>query len=74
MKADMVKEGCVVIDVGITRIEDASKKSGYRLAGDVDFEKVAPKSSFITPVPGGIGPMTIAGLLMNTFQACNFRI
>ena len=69
LKADMVKEGAVVIDVGITRIKDASKKSGYRLSGDVDFENVAPKCSYITPVPGGIGPMTIAGLLMNTYKA-----
>ncbi|HTG55899.1 MAG TPA: tetrahydrofolate dehydrogenase/cyclohydrolase catalytic domain-containing protein, partial [Niabella sp.] len=60
LKAEMVKEGAVVIDVGITRLEDASKKSGYRLVGDVDFEQVAPKCSFITPVPGGVGPMTIA--------------
>lgn len=71
VKADMVKEGAVVIDVGITRIADASKKSGYRLAGDVDFEQVAPKTFAITPVPGGVGLMTIAGLLQNTFQAYN---
>jgi methylenetetrahydrofolate dehydrogenase (NADP+)/methenyltetrahydrofolate cyclohydrolase len=70
LKEDMVKEGAVVIDVGITRINDNSKKSGYRLAGDVDFEKVAPKCSFITPVPGGVGPMTIAALLKNTYRAC----
>lgn len=70
LKADMVKEGAVVIDVGITRIEDASKKSGYRLVGDVDFENVAPKCSFITPVPGGVGPMTIAALMKNTFKSC----
>lgn len=70
LKADMVKEGAVVIDVGITRIEDASKKSGYRLAGDVDFKNVAPKCSFITPVPGGVGPMTIAALMKNTYKAC----
>ena len=70
LKQDMVKDGAVVIDVGITRVEDSSKKSGFRLAGDVDFENVAPKCSFITPVPGGIGPMTIAGLLMNTYKAC----
>jgi len=67
--ADMVKPGAVVIDVGITRVEDPTKKSGFKLAGDVDFEKVAEKTSFITPVPGGVGPMTIASLLMNTMQA-----
>jgi len=66
---DMVKEGAVVIDVGIHRIEDATKKSGFRLLGDVKFDEVAPKCSFITPVPGGVGPMTIASLLMNTLQA-----
>jgi len=66
---DMVKEGAVVIDVGITRIEDSSKKSGYRLAGDVHFKSVAPKCSFITPVPGGVGPMTIVALLSNTLKA-----
>lgn len=70
LKAEMVKEGAVVIDVGITRLEDASKKSGYRLVGDVDFENVAPKCSFITPVPGGVGPMTIAALMKNTFKSC----
>lgn len=68
--ADMVKDGAVVVDVGITRVDDASKKRGYRIAGDVDFEAVAPKCSYITPVPGGVGPMTIAALLKNTFQAC----
>lgn len=67
---DMVKEGAVVIDVGITRIEDKTRKSGYRLAGDVDFKNVAPKCSYITPVPGGVGPMTIAALMKNTFKAC----
>ncbi len=67
--ADMVKEGAVVIDVGTTRVPDASKKSGYRLAGDVDFENVKDKCSFITPVPGGVGPMTIACLLLNTMNA-----
>ncbi|MTI30387.1 bifunctional 5,10-methylenetetrahydrofolate dehydrogenase/5,10-methenyltetrahydrofolate cyclohydrolase [Xanthovirga aplysinae] len=67
--ADMVKEGVIIIDVGITRVEDASKKSGYRLKGDVDYEQVYPKSSFITPVPGGVGPMTIASLLWNTLLA-----
>lgn len=70
LKAEMVKEGAVVIDVGITRLEDASKKSGYRLVGDVDFEQVAPKCSFITPVPGGVGPMTIAALMKNTYKSC----
>jgi methylenetetrahydrofolate dehydrogenase (NADP+)/methenyltetrahydrofolate cyclohydrolase len=68
--ADMVKEGAVVIDVGITRIPDASKKSGFRLSGDVDFNAVAPKCSYITPVPGGVGPMTIVTLLQNTLKAC----
>jgi len=67
--SDMVKEGAVVVDVGITRIHDASKKSGFRLSGDVDFESVAPKCSFITPVPGGVGPMTIVTLLQNTLKA-----
>jgi methylenetetrahydrofolate dehydrogenase (NADP+) / methenyltetrahydrofolate cyclohydrolase len=67
--ASMVKEGAVVIDVGITRIPDTTKKSGFRIAGDVDFEAVAPKCSFITPVPGGVGPMTIAALMMNTWKA-----
>ncbi|MGZ3840171.1 MAG: bifunctional 5,10-methylenetetrahydrofolate dehydrogenase/5,10-methenyltetrahydrofolate cyclohydrolase [Flavisolibacter sp.] len=70
---DMVKEGAVVIDVGITRVEDASKKSGYRIQGDVDFESVAPKCSYITPVPGGVGPMTIAALMKNTFKACALK-
>jgi methylenetetrahydrofolate dehydrogenase (NADP+)/methenyltetrahydrofolate cyclohydrolase len=67
--ADMVKEGAVVVDVGITRVDDPTKKSGFALKGDVKFEEVAPKCSYITPVPGGVGPMTIAGLLMNTFHA-----
>jgi methylenetetrahydrofolate dehydrogenase (NADP+)/methenyltetrahydrofolate cyclohydrolase len=71
--ADMVKEGAVVVDVGITRVADASKKSGYRIAGDVDFKNVSPKCSFITPVPGGVGPMTIAALLKNTFKACALK-
>ena len=70
LTGDMVKEGVTVIDVGITRVEDASKKRGYRLAGDVHFESVSKKSSFITPVPGGVGPMTIAMLLKNTLLAC----
>ncbi len=67
--ADYVKEGAVVIDVGITRVPDASKKSGFSIKGDVKFEEVAPKSSFITPVPGGVGLMTICGLLTNTLLA-----
>lgn len=67
--ADMVKDGAVVIDVGITRVKDESKKSGFSLKGDVKFDEVAPKCSYITPVPGGVGPMTIAGLLMNTYNA-----
>ena len=70
LKSDMVKEGAVVIDVGITRVPDSSKKSGFSIKGDVDFDQVAPKCSYITPVPGGVGPMTIAALLMNTFKAC----
>lgn len=70
LTGDMVKDGVTIIDVGITRVDDSSKKRGYRLAGDVHFESVAPKSSFITPVPGGVGPMTIAMLLKNTLLAC----
>lgn len=66
---DMVKQGATVIDVGINRIEDPSKKSGFRLVGDVHFEQVAPKAQFITPVPGGVGPMTVAMLMSNTLQA-----
>ena len=69
VQAEMVKEGAVVIDVGINRISDVTTKSGYRLVGDVDFEKVAPKTSFITPVPGGVGPMTVAMLMSNTVKA-----
>jgi methylenetetrahydrofolate dehydrogenase (NADP+) / methenyltetrahydrofolate cyclohydrolase len=69
LTADMVKEGAVIIDVGITRVADASKKSGFALKGDVAFADVAPKCSFITPVPGGVGPMTIAALMKNTFTA-----
>jgi len=69
VKADMVKPGAVVIDVGITRVEDASRPKGYRIVGDVDFEQVAEKASYITPVPGGVGPMTIAMLLKNTLLA-----
>jgi methylenetetrahydrofolate dehydrogenase (NADP+)/methenyltetrahydrofolate cyclohydrolase len=67
--ADMVKEGVTVIDVGINRIDDPASPRGYRLVGDVDFEQVAPKAAYITPVPGGVGPMTIVSLLQNTLQA-----
>lgn len=70
LKADMVKDNVTVIDVGITRVADSSKKNGFRLVGDVDFNEVAQKSEFITPVPGGVGPMTIAMLLKNTLLAC----
>lgn len=70
LKSDMVKEGAIIIDVGITRVADASKKSGFALKGDVAFAEVSPKCSFITPVPGGVGPMTIAALMKNTFKAC----
>lgn len=66
---DMVKEGAVIIDVGIHRINDETKKNGFRLIGDVDFDNVAPKTSYITPVPGGVGPMTIASLLLNTYKS-----
>ncbi len=71
--ANMVKPGAVIIDVGITRVEDDSKKNGFALKGDVDFNGVAPVASFITPVPGGVGPMTIAALMMNTFKACEAK-
>ena len=71
--ADMVKDGATVIDVGTTRVPDASRKSGFRLCGDVDFENVAPKCEFITPVPGGVGPMTIVSLMLNTLQAAKQR-
>lgn len=74
LTADMVKEGAVVIDVGTTRVPDASRKSGYRLRGDVDFDNVAPKCSYITPVPGGVGPLTIAMLLKNTLRAAKREI
>ena len=70
LTGDMVKEGVVIIDVGITRVEDKTRTRGYRLAGDVHFDSVSKKSSFITPVPGGVGPMTIAMLLKNTLLAC----
>ncbi len=69
VSGDMVKEGAIVIDVGTTRVEDSSRERGWRLVGDVNFAEVAPKSSFITPVPGGVGPMTIASLMMNTLKA-----
>lgn len=72
--ADMVKPGAVIIDVGTTRVPDASRKSGFRLSGDVDFENVAPLCSYITPVPGGVGPMTIAMLMKNTLLAANRAI
>lgn len=70
---DMVKEGAVVVDVGTTRVQDSTKKSGWRLCGDVNFEEVAPKCSFITPVPGGVGPMTIASLMINTLKAMDLN-
>jgi methylenetetrahydrofolate dehydrogenase (NADP+)/methenyltetrahydrofolate cyclohydrolase len=70
LRSDMVKKDAVVIDVGITRVKDATKKSGFRLRGDVDFDNVAAKCSWITPVPGGVGPMTIAALMKNTYKAC----
>lgn len=72
--ADMVKEGAIVIDVGINRIEDPTRKSGSRLVGDVDFDAVAPKSSYITPVPGGVGKMTICALMNNTLQAADEKL
>lgn len=74
IQGDWVKDGAVVIDVGINRINDESRKSGFRLVGDVDFEAVAPKCSYITPVPGGVGLMTVAALLMNTLKACKREI
>jgi methylenetetrahydrofolate dehydrogenase (NADP+)/methenyltetrahydrofolate cyclohydrolase len=73
VKEDMVKDGAVIIDVGITRIADGTRKSGYRISGDVDFAAVSPKASYITPVPGGVGPMTIAALMKNTFKACALK-
>ncbi|HEX2845921.1 MAG TPA: tetrahydrofolate dehydrogenase/cyclohydrolase catalytic domain-containing protein [Chitinophagaceae bacterium] len=73
VKADMVKEGAVVIDVGITRVADATRKSGFKLKGDVDFDNVSPKCSWITPVPGGVGPMTIAALMKNTYLSCDTK-
>ena len=71
LTADMVREGVTVIDVGITRLDDANAPKGYRIVGDVDFASVAPKTAYITPVPGGVGPMTIVSLLQNTLQAYN---
>ncbi len=73
VKADMVKDGAVVIDVGTTRVPDATRKSGFKLTGDVDFDNVAPKCSWITPVPGGVGPMTIVSLMKNTLLAAKRR-
>ena len=72
--AEMVKQDAVVIDVGITRVDDATKKNGYRLQGDVNFEEVAPKCSYITPVPGGVGPLTVCSLLLNTLKAYTHEI
>jgi methylenetetrahydrofolate dehydrogenase (NADP+)/methenyltetrahydrofolate cyclohydrolase len=74
LKAEMVKEGAIVIDVGITRLQDSSAVKGYRICGDVDFEQVAPKCSWITPVPGGVGAMTIAALMQNTLEAYKRRL
>jgi methylenetetrahydrofolate dehydrogenase (NADP+)/methenyltetrahydrofolate cyclohydrolase len=71
--ADMVKEGAVVIDIGTTRVEGPEYQKGWAIKGDVDFKNVAPKTSFITPVPGGVGPMTIASLLLNTLRATELR-
>jgi methylenetetrahydrofolate dehydrogenase (NADP+)/methenyltetrahydrofolate cyclohydrolase len=71
--ADMVKEGAVIIDVGTTRVEDSTRERGWRLVGDVKFDEVSPKTSFISPVPGGVGPMTIASLMMNTLKAMELK-
>ncbi len=68
---DMVRDGAIVVDVGINRIEDNTRPKGYRLVGDVDFARVAPHCAYITPVPGGVGPMTIVSLLQNTLQAAS---
>lgn len=73
VKADMIKDGAVIVDVGTTRVPDASRKSGFRLCGDVDFENVAPKCSYISPVPGGVGPMTIVSLMKNTLAAAQHK-
>ena len=70
LKSDMIKEGAIIIDVGITRVEDESHPKGYVIKGDVDYDEVSKKASFITPVPGGVGPMTIAMLLKNTLISC----
>lgn len=74
LKGDMVKEGAVVIDVGTTRVPDATSKSGFRLKGDVNFQEVSPKCSYITPVPGGVGPMTVVSLLLNTLKAAKNEV
>lgn len=74
LKADMVKDGAVVIDVGTTRVDDATKKAGWRLSGDVDYEAVSAKCSYITPVPGGVGPLTVTSLLMNTLRAAKREV
>ncbi len=74
VRADMVKEGAVVVDVGMNRVDDPTAKRGYRLTGDVKFDEVAPKCSFITPVPGGVGPMTVTSLLLNTLKASKGEI
>jgi methylenetetrahydrofolate dehydrogenase (NADP+)/methenyltetrahydrofolate cyclohydrolase len=71
--ADMVKEGAVIIDVGTTRVDDTTRERGWRLVGDVKFDEVSPKTSFISPVPGGVGPMTIASLMMNTLKAMELK-
>jgi methylenetetrahydrofolate dehydrogenase (NADP+)/methenyltetrahydrofolate cyclohydrolase len=73
LKVDMIKDGAVVVDVGINRIEDSKSPKGYRIVGDVAFEEVARKASWITPVPGGVGPMTIAALMRNTLKACKLQ-
>lgn len=73
LKGDMVRPGAVIIDVGTTRVPDASRKSGFKLTGDVAFDEVAPRSSYITPVPGGVGPMTIISLMLNTLQAAKLQ-
>lgn len=74
INSTMIKEGAVIIDVGINRVEDSSRKRGYRLVGDVDFDSVAEKAAYITPVPGGVGPMTVTSLIMNTLIACKGEI
>jgi methylenetetrahydrofolate dehydrogenase (NADP+)/methenyltetrahydrofolate cyclohydrolase len=73
LKADMVRAGAVIVDVGINRVDDASAPKGYRIVGDVDFDAVAAKASLITPVPGGVGPMTVAMLMSNTLAAYRMR-